>query len=62
MYGPTEARGDSLFNIALYAEHFAALARMMIEADPAAAIHAFGDALQDAEIQRRRPDEADKAA
>jgi hypothetical protein len=35
---------------------FSALARMMMEADPPAAIIAFGEALQTVQIQRREAD------
>lgn len=45
----------SLFNTAIYPRHFVELARMMVEADTEAAIHAFGAAMQTAEVERRRP-------
>lgn len=57
-----EARGHSRFHVPFYPTDFAALARIMIEADPAAAVHAFGGAMQLAEIERRRPDEVDNEA
>ena len=49
-----EGRNVSLFGLAIYPSDFAELARMMVEADPAAAIHAFGAAMQTAEIERRQ--------
>jgi hypothetical protein len=52
----------SLFDSAIYPNDFAELARMMVEVDPEAAIHAFGAALQTAEVERRRPAESDEEA
>jgi hypothetical protein len=48
-------RKVNLFGMSIPARHFAELARMMVEADPAAAIHAFGAAMQTADVERRRP-------
>jgi hypothetical protein len=55
-------RKVSLFRMSISARHFAELARMMVEADPAAAIHAFGAAMQTADIERRPPATADEEA
>jgi hypothetical protein len=53
----TNADGEraSYFTLVIGPRHFAELARMMIETDPAAAIHAFGAAMQTAKVERRRP-------
>lgn len=52
----------SVFDIAISPMHFVELARMMVEADPGAAINAFGAALQTAEVERRAPIKAAEAA
>lgn len=54
----------SLFRMAIYPEHFAELARMMIEADPVVAVRAFGAAMQSADLERGKPPatEEEKAA
>ena len=44
---------SSLFSTGISPQHFEEVARMMMEADPQAAIRAFGAAMQTAEIQRR---------
>jgi hypothetical protein len=60
----TNADGKNVgcFETAIYPRHFAELARMMVEADPEAAIHAFGAAMQTAEVERRRPAANDEEA
>jgi hypothetical protein len=54
--------GGSNFNLAIAAKDFVELARMMVETDPAAAIHAFGAAMQTAEVERLRPASDEEAA
>ena len=53
-----DGQNVSLFNLAVHPRHFAEVTRMMVEADPAAAIHAFGAAMQTAEVERRVPTES----
>jgi hypothetical protein len=48
-----DGRRSSLFSTAILPKHFEEVARMMLEADPQAAIRAFGTVLQTAEVQRR---------
>ena len=48
----TEER-TSIFEAAIKPRDFASVVEMMMEADPAATIHAIGKALQTAQIQRR---------
>jgi hypothetical protein len=60
----TNADGQrvSIFDLAIYPRDFAELAKLMVEADPAAAIHAFGVAMQTAEVQRRQGAACDEEA
>jgi hypothetical protein len=57
-----DGKHGSLFDLAIAPKDFADLARMMVEADPAAAIHAFGVAMQSADIERRTPKKDAEAA
>jgi hypothetical protein len=57
-----DGKHGSVFGLSISPSDFAELARMMVEADPAAAIHAFGAAMQSADIERRVPTEALQAA
>ncbi len=58
----TNAR-TSIFEGALYPHNFAVLPEMMMEADPEAAIRAFGKAMTAVKIQRRDdPVASDEAA
>jgi len=57
-----DGRRSTLFSTGISAKHFEEVARMMIEADPEAAIRAFGTAMQAAQIQRREPNSSESAA
>lgn len=53
----------SRFDTAIYPRHFAQVAQMMVDADPVAAIRAFGAAMQTAGIERdQTPVDDDVAA
>src|SRR5438128_2609606 len=56
-------RNTSIFEGAIYPRDFASVAAMMVNADPEAAIRAFGKAMETAKIQRRDDQSAsDEAA
>jgi hypothetical protein len=52
----TKPDGRSQFSAGIGPAKFEELARMMIEADPQAAVRAFGAAMKDIEIQKRETD------
>jgi hypothetical protein len=58
----TDGQKISLFDLAISPKHFADVARMMAEAEPAAAIQAFGAAMQSADVERRLPTKDVQAA
>jgi hypothetical protein len=57
-----DGKHGSVFGLAISPSDFAELARMMVEVDPATAIHAFGAAMQSADIERRAPTKDAQAA
>ncbi|MGY0574308.1 hypothetical protein ACTGJ9_027220 [Bradyrhizobium sp. RDM12] len=53
-FGFCDEPNGHLYAAAIYLRDFEKLARLMVEADPVAAIHAFGAALQAAPIERQQ--------
>src|SRR6516165_5590810 len=45
---------SSRFHTAIHPRHFAEVAQMMVEADPEAAIRAFGKAMENVHIEKRK--------
>jgi hypothetical protein len=58
----TDGHKVSLFDLAISPKHFADVARMTAEADPAAAMHAFEVAMQSADVECRPPKKDVEAA
>ncbi|MDH2342380.1 hypothetical protein QCM77_35260 [Bradyrhizobium sp. SSUT18] len=54
-FGFCDEPNGHLYASAIYPRDFERIARLMIETDPVAAIHAFGAALQGAPIERQDP-------
>jgi hypothetical protein len=57
-----DGRRRSTFSAGIGPNKFEELARLMVEADPQAAIRAFGAAMQDVEIQKRETNPSEAVA
>ncbi len=58
----TDGQRRNTFSAPIDPKQFEELARLMVEADPQAAIRAFGAAMQDVEIQKRETDASEVVA